>query len=1381
MNFIDKWQDSINTSLEQSARLATNTQQVDLEYALMATGVLWPLRQPVQEFDMEAIGLVNELVGSEAKHILRVVQSWDDDMLTAAQDLNTQLTNNTELDIALKVISKKFRAYFLFTEHLSNQPKAYTLTSATDSPPPEEIDTVTSDETSKDQPARVFVSYARSDGEQIAKHLGQRLEKEKIPVWQDRVNMQGGRDWWLQITDALNQVEFMVLVMTPAAMKSEIVQREWRYARQQGVCVYPIKAAADLHFTNLPRWMRNVHFYDLDIEWPKLAQDLNNPCQTPRVPFMAEELPDDFIPRTEQLSQITSLLLDENKDPVATNIALQGTGGYGKTVLAKALCHNEDIRQAFDDGIVWVTLGKDPGDLAGYIIDLVEVLSGERPGFAGMDAAETRLGQLLADRDILMVIDDVWNVAHLKPFMRGGVGVARIITTRNVTVVPPRAHQVEVATMNRNEAVTLLSMALPDGPIQPFHDLAERLGHWPLLLKLTNGALRDRVQNNNQPLSDALAYVNKALDKRGLTAFDAHNAADRDQAVSQTLGVSQELLTDDERVRYGELAIFPGEINIPLTVLTKLWNATGGLDDFDTEELCNRFNKLSLLAHFDPNEHYITLHNIVRNYLAQDHEDELIDLHHQLLKAYEPQVPSTKLGIPRWANLPSQERYLWAYMAYHLIMANRGGELIDTVKDMSYLVNKTNNRTAFATEADLLAARQVDPDDLVLTRLHQSLSQANHLLNQAKTIQEIANIMHSRVAHVSALKELVELGQPDLPKPLLTSFQRLPDLPDSSLIRTLTGHGVAVLACDISADGSTIASMARDTTLKIWDAQTGAETFTLVGHKVIGNSCAISADGSIVVSATWDGVLKIWDANNGTERFSIKAHAGSLFGCAISPDETIVVTAAKDKTLKVWDANTGTERFTLTGHERSATGCAISDDGSTIISSSPDGTVKIWDTNSGQLKISLKSYEVTESHKPSANLTFTAASSALLSCAISGDGSIAVAALPDGVLKVWNVNSGHERFVLSGHSGWIENCAISADGSLIISVSNDKTVRGWDANTGANKFTLEGHMRAISGCAVSADGKTIVSASQDKTMKLWDTESGDEKSTQTDHISAAQTCAISANNQTVIFNTTGNALKVLNAHTAAEQFTLKGHMRPITGCAISPAGSTIVTSSQDRTLKIWDAPSGKERTTLRGHMWTVNDCALSNDGNMIVSVSEDSTLKIWDAHTGKERFTLGGHMRAVNSCTISPDGSFIVSASADKTLKVWDTHTGTDRFTLKGHTSPVNSCAVSANNLLIASASNDDLVKIWDSQTGQELLTLAGHTSSVFRCAFSPDGQYLLSVSKDRSLRLWSIQTGHVVTTLQVDGPLSSCAWYPDSQHILAVGSRGAYFLRLIK
>ena len=172
------------------------------------------------------------------------------------------------------------------------------------------------------------------------------------------------------------------------------------------------------------------------------------------------------MPRPNEFDALIRKLLDEKREePVAITAALRGAGGYGKTTMAQALCHDERIRQAFDDGILWVTLGEHPGNLVGKVEDLIYMLSHERPGFTGIDAAGARLAELLADRDILLVVDDVWDAMHLKPFLQGGKRCARLITTRNEDVLPANAQSLVVDAMQPDEAVQLLSFGLQTGAI----------------------------------------------------------------------------------------------------------------------------------------------------------------------------------------------------------------------------------------------------------------------------------------------------------------------------------------------------------------------------------------------------------------------------------------------------------------------------------------------------------------------------------------------------------------------------------------------------------------------------------------------------------------------------------------------------------------------------------------------------------------------------------------------------------------------------------------------------------------------------------------------------------------------------------------------------
>ncbi len=57
--------------------------------------------------------------------------------------------------------------------------------------------------------------------------------------------MQGGRDWWTQIEEAIRapSVEHLLLVITPSALERSVVRREVRLARQEGVQVTPVMGA----------------------------------------------------------------------------------------------------------------------------------------------------------------------------------------------------------------------------------------------------------------------------------------------------------------------------------------------------------------------------------------------------------------------------------------------------------------------------------------------------------------------------------------------------------------------------------------------------------------------------------------------------------------------------------------------------------------------------------------------------------------------------------------------------------------------------------------------------------------------------------------------------------------------------------------------------------------------------------------------------------------------------------------------------------------------------------------------------------------------------------------------------------------------------------
>ena len=94
-------------------------------------------------------------------------------------------------------------------------------------------------------------------------------------------------------------------------------------------------------------------------------------------------------------------------------------------------------------------------------MDLIEVLTGERPGFSTPGRRLTRLREALGERRMLIVIDDVWQAAHARPFLQGGPHCARLITTRNRDALPPNAQALDVDAMKVGEAIELLRFEPP--------------------------------------------------------------------------------------------------------------------------------------------------------------------------------------------------------------------------------------------------------------------------------------------------------------------------------------------------------------------------------------------------------------------------------------------------------------------------------------------------------------------------------------------------------------------------------------------------------------------------------------------------------------------------------------------------------------------------------------------------------------------------------------------------------------------------------------------------------------------------------------------------------------------------------------------------------
>lgn len=198
-----------------------------------------------------------------------------------------------------------------------------------------------------------------------------------------------------------------------------------------------------------------------------------------------------FVPRLRALSTGLAALTSRS----IRSVALHGMGGAGKTQLAAALTHSDDVAAAFADGVLWGVLGQS-GDALPVINTMLTSLGLPAAQSEAIIAASARLRDALASRSCLVVIDDVWRRADLELFIPGTGSSRLLFTTRDLRVCSEiGAEVVPVGPMERTESLMLVQSvsAQPDGVFDRLHaDLfAARVGDLPLALRLGASQVRE--------------------------------------------------------------------------------------------------------------------------------------------------------------------------------------------------------------------------------------------------------------------------------------------------------------------------------------------------------------------------------------------------------------------------------------------------------------------------------------------------------------------------------------------------------------------------------------------------------------------------------------------------------------------------------------------------------------------------------------------------------------------------------------------------------------------------------------------------------------------------------------------------------------------------
>jgi WD40 repeat protein len=383
---------------------------------------------------------------------------------------------------------------------------------------------------------------------------------------------------------------------------------------------------------------------------------------------------------------------------------------------------------------------------------------------------------------------------------------------------------------------------------------------------------------------------------------------------------------------------------------------------------------------------------------------------------------------------------------------------------------------------------------------------------------------------------------------------RLWDATSGILHDTFTGHGGALTALAFSPGGKTLASGGADHAVRLWDLPDPARLETPWPRRPCWTLKVVSSpDGREMVTTDSDDHARLWDAATGRVT---RAFAHTHLALALSPAGDLLVTGGKCGVIKLWDVASGERLQELVfggedGNPAYVTALAFADDGTLavggdsgllrlfrlqaraltatdrharwhdgsiyqlayspkngeLVSASNDGTVLLWSKDlvprlrifAGEPDARACGRVVHQGDTLTQKVNLSPeASREVWSVAFAPGGDALATACGDGLVRVWDAQTGCLREEFRGHVGKVYGVAFSPNGSTLASGGADATVKLWSLRTGRLHATLRGHgnepVRALAFAAPDDEGqrhsRLLVSVSRDPvngggTVRFW--------------------------------------------------------------------------------------------------------------------------------------------------------------------------------------------------------------------------------------------------------------------------------------------------------
>ena len=228
----------------------------------------------------------------------------------------------------------------------------------------------------------------------------------------------------------------------------------------------------------------------------------------------------DFTDRAEQVNLIHRRFAGTGQTGLALPVVvITGQGGVGKTSLAVHAAHG--VARSFGDGQLFADLHAGAAHPVGPMQVLerfLRALGVPGPQIPdGLDERAEAYRDLLADRRVLVVLDDAADERQVSPLLPGSSSAAVLITSRSRLAGLAGTTRIEANVLDAGQSLALLGRIAGPGRVQAqaraAAAVARQCGHLPLALRIAGARLAAQPHRDFQQLADRLADQTRRLDE----------------------------------------------------------------------------------------------------------------------------------------------------------------------------------------------------------------------------------------------------------------------------------------------------------------------------------------------------------------------------------------------------------------------------------------------------------------------------------------------------------------------------------------------------------------------------------------------------------------------------------------------------------------------------------------------------------------------------------------------------------------------------------------------------------------------------------------------------------------------------------------------------